>query len=78
MNIKCDGHLMKFITNRYCRRSILSNLTTSVMFLVEELSIFPVVSTHEGREILKRFKGIDFMTVIAHQTDGVQRVRLLG
>ena len=76
MDIERDHHFMGFIFDSDGFGSILSHLSASIVFFVKKLSVSPMVPAHERREVLKRFKGIDFMAVVAHQANGMDRIGL--
>jgi hypothetical protein len=76
VDIERNGHFVEFVADGDGPGAILGDLAASTARPVEELPVSPVVPTHEGREVLEMFKGVDFMAVVVHQAEGVHGIRL--
>jgi hypothetical protein len=77
MDIERNGHLMEFVADHDGLRAVLSDLPTSIVLPVEELSVPSMVPTHKGREVREMFEGIEFMAMVVHQAEGVHGIGLL-
>jgi len=76
VDIERNGHFVEFVADGDGLRAVLSDLSTSIVLSVEELSVPPVMPTHKGREVREMFKGIEFMAVVVHEAEGVHGIGL--